>query len=246
MLKFAKKNYESTITFSSAGIGASTDEFLNAISEFSDFGAVTEKYCVDGIRYFVNEFWTSGQRRAHAIHEVSYRACFKAQLPEFFIQRLTKPGDAVYDPFMGRGTTPVQAALMGRRVYGNDINPLSILLARPRLRPVSLPDVQAALRGIERDRGEIDREDLLAFYHPVTLRKLSALKQWLSKCAPLDSDDIDQVADWIRMVAINRLSGHSPGFFSGRSMPPNRIEIACPGWRAMKNIIRNSRFQTGL
>ena len=201
---------------------ASADEFLNAISEFSDFGTVTEKYCVDGIRYFVNEFWTSGQRRAHAIHEVSYRACFKAQLPEFFIQRLTKPGDAVYDPFMGRGTTPVQAALMGRRVYGNDINPLSILLARPRLRPVSLPDVQAALRGIEWDRGEIDREDLLAFYHPATLRKLSALKQWLSRCAPLDSDDIDPVADWIRMVAINRLSGHSPGFFSGRSMPPNQ------------------------
>ena len=34
--------------------------------------------------------------------------------------------------------------------------------------------------------------------------------------------DVDPVADWIRMVAINRLSGHSPGFFSGRSMPPNQ------------------------
>ncbi len=195
---------------------------MSAISEFSDFGTVTSINCVDGIRYFVNEFWTSKQRQAHAIHEVSYRACFKAQLPEFFILRLTKPGDTVFDPFMGRGTTPVQAALMGRKVYGNDINPLSILLARPRLRPVSLLDVQTALRGIAWDRGEIDREDLLAFYHPVTLRKLSALKRWLSERAPLDSDNIDPIADWIRMVAINRLSGHSPGFFSGRSMPPNQ------------------------
>ena len=57
------------------------------------------------IRYLINEFWTAGQRQAHSIHEVSYRACFKPQLPEFFIKRLTKPGDAVYDPFMGRGTT---------------------------------------------------------------------------------------------------------------------------------------------
>ena len=200
----------------------SADEFVSAISAFSDFGTETSIDHVDGIRYFVNEFWTSRQRQAHAIHEVSYRACFKAQLPEFFILRLTKPGDAVFDPFMGRGTTPVQAALMGRKVYGNDINPLSILLARPRLSPVSLLDIQKALRGIAWDRGETDREELLAFYHPTTLRRLSALKRWLSHRAPLGSDSIDPVADWIRMVAINRLSGHSPGFFSGRSMPPNQ------------------------
>src|SRR5262249_3893282 len=51
---------------------------------------------------FVNEFWTAKQRQAHSLHEVSYRACFKPQLPRFFIERLTKPGDVVYDPFMGR------------------------------------------------------------------------------------------------------------------------------------------------
>ena len=78
----------------------------------------------NGVPYFSNEFWTSGQRQASRLHEVSYRACFKPQLPAFFIERLTRPGDAVYDPFMGRGTTPLQAALMGRRPVGCDINPL--------------------------------------------------------------------------------------------------------------------------
>ena len=63
---------------------------------------------------FVNEFWTSRQRAAHSLHEVSYRACFKPQLPRFFIERLTRPGDVVYDPFMGRGTTVLEAALLGR------------------------------------------------------------------------------------------------------------------------------------
>ncbi len=71
-------------------------------------------------------------------------------------------------------------------------------------------------------RGEIEREDLLAFYHPATLKKLEALRLWLAEHAPLGSTEVDPVADWIRMVAINRLSGHSPGFFSGRSMPPNQ------------------------
>jgi len=57
-------------------------------------------------------------------------------VPAFFIARLTKPGEAVHDPFMGRGTTPLQAALMGRQPLGNDINPLSTLLVRPRLTPL--------------------------------------------------------------------------------------------------------------
>jgi hypothetical protein len=36
----------------------------------------------------------------------------------------------------------------------------------------------------------------------------------------------DPVDDWIRMVAINRLSGHSPGFFSVYTLPPNQAVSA--------------------
>jgi len=51
---------------------------------------------------FVNECWTSRQRQASSRHEVSYRACFKPQLPRFFIERLTQPGDVVYAPLVRR------------------------------------------------------------------------------------------------------------------------------------------------
>lgn len=199
-----------------------SEAFLSDIRAFCRFGEKTVVDTQDTIPYFVNAFWTAGQRQAHSIHEVSYRACFKAQLPEFFISRLTKPGDVVFDPFMGRGTTPVQAALMQRQAFGNDINPLSVILSRPRLRPITLQAVMSALQTVDWSQGKIGREDLLAFYHPKTLQKLEALRLWIADRAPLDTDDVDPVADWIRMVAINRLSGHSPGFFSGRSMPPNQ------------------------
>ena len=53
------------------------------------------------VESFTNEFWTSKQRAGHSLHEISYRACFKPQLVDFFVQRLTEPGDVVYDPFMG-------------------------------------------------------------------------------------------------------------------------------------------------
>lgn len=201
---------------------ATAETFIDDLLAFDEFGQHTVTENVEGIPYLINEFWTAGQRQAHSIHEVSYRACFKAQLPEFFINRLTKPGDVVFDPFMGRGTTPVQAALMGRQAFGNDINPLSVLLTRPRLRPITLQAVATALQTVDWSRGEIEREDLLAFYHPETLKKLEALRLWLAERAPLGGASVDPVADWIRMVAINRLSGHSPGFFSGRSMPPNQ------------------------
>src|SRR5262245_3133341 len=71
------------------------------------------------------EFWTSGQRQASSLQEISYRACFKPQLPRYFIKRFTAAGDTVYDPFSGRGTAVIEAGLMGRRAVANDVNPLS-------------------------------------------------------------------------------------------------------------------------
>lgn len=194
------------------------------IRDFCAFGANTRFEERDGLPYYINEFWTAGQRQAHSIHEVSYRACFKPQLPRFFIDRLSAPGEAVYDPFMGRGTTPIEAALAGRTPIGNDVNPLSPLLTRPRLDPPSLAAVAARLEEVPWGRGEIEREDLLVFYHPETLRHLCALRRFLLERAPLDGEP-DAPDDWIRMVALNRLTGHSPGFFSVYTLPLSLIHI---------------------
>ncbi len=199
-----------------------SQSFLRSVRRFAAFGTRTRTESVGGLPYLINEFWTAGQRLAHPIHEVSYRACFKPQLPEFFIRRLTARGDAVLDPFMGRGTTPVQAALMGRQPIGNDINPLSVLLTRPRLAPPPLRDIEAALATVPWDAPAEAPADLLAFYHPETLRHLAALRAWLLERAPLADPAPDPALDWIRMVALNRLTGHSPGFFSVYTLPPNQ------------------------
>jgi hypothetical protein len=209
---------------SPAAVGISPP-FRDLVQDFREFGRPSVQVSEGPVRYLINEFWTSGQRQAHSIHEISYRACFKPQLPEFFIKHLTKPGDAVYDPFMGRGTTPVQTALMGRQPIGNDINPLSVALSRPRLAPPALREVASRLDQIGWDEGEIDNPELLAFYSPRTLRHICALRGWLIEQAPLDRAP-DPACDWIRMVAINRLTGHSPGFFSVYTLPPNQAVSA--------------------
>ncbi|MFO1025054.1 MAG: site-specific DNA-methyltransferase [Acetobacteraceae bacterium] len=181
-------------------------------------GAPTLELEEAGLRYFVNEFWTSGQRQAHSLHEVSYRACFKPQLPAFLIERLTRPGERVYDPFSGRGTTPLQAALMGRAPAANDVNPLSAMLCGPRLDPPTLDAVRARLAALDLSVAPEEPlpNDLLVFYHSDTLRQIIALRSWLL------GRELDAVDAWIRMVALNRLTGHSPGFFSVYTLPPNQ------------------------
>jgi hypothetical protein len=169
------------------------------------------------------ECWTSRQRQASSLHEISYRACYKPQLPRHFIERLTRPGDRVYDPFSGRGTTALEAALLGRRVAANDVNPLARMLAEPRLTPPEPAEVAERLRAIPR-AGRPDDLDLSMFFHPDTEAEIRGLRDW---CLTREtSGAMDGVDAWIRMVATNRLTGHSPGFFSVYTLPPNQAVTA--------------------
>ncbi|MCC5839003.1 MAG: hypothetical protein JJT96_02680 [Opitutales bacterium] len=205
----------------------SSDSFRAFIKGFDRFGKESvETFTALGngerVPVYVNEYWTARQRQGHSLHEVSYRACFKPQLPRFFIELLTRPGDTVYDPFMGRGTTLLEAALCGRRPVGNDINPLAQRLLRPRLQPPLLEVVEERLRGIPWQCAEEEPldEDLLVFFHPETLRQILSLRRYLENQEEAGASDA--VDDWIRMVATNRLTGHSPGFFSVYTLPPNQ------------------------
>jgi SAM-dependent methyltransferase len=172
------------------------------------------------IPVFEQAFWTHRQRQASSIHEISYRACFKPQLPAYFIERLTREGDVVYDPFSGRGTTAVEAALHGRAVVANDVSPLSQILTRPRLELPSIADIDARLRSLRFTARPRTSLDLSMFFHPDTEHAILALREYLQRRRNAGAEDA--VDRWIRMVATNRLTGHSAGFFSVYTLPPNQ------------------------
>ncbi len=172
------------------------------------------------IKRYINEFWTSKQRQASSLHEISYRACFKPQLPRFFIKLLTKEKDWIYDPFSGRGTTVIEAGLLNRNAIANDVNPLSKILTKPRFFIPSLNEIKQRLSEIPFLEGSKAEMDLSMFYHPDTESEIVSIKNYLYKRAQQGQEDhIDQ---WIRMVATNRLTGHSKGFFSVYTLPPNQ------------------------
>ena len=202
----------------------SWSEFHAGLRDFDEFGTKTQceiwEYDGGKVPVYRNEFWTSKQRACHSLHEVSYRACFKPQVPRFFIERLTAPGDTVFDPFMGRGTTPIEAAILGRCALGSDLNPVARTLATPRVSPPNLAQIEERLREVELPIEALQNEELLVFFERQTLQELEAWRRYFAVRRVADA--FDGVDGWIEMVAANRLTGHSPGFFSVYTMPPNQ------------------------
>ena len=86
-----------------------------------------------------------GQDSGYASHSLhAFAAKFPPQLPRVFIRGLTKPGDLVFDPMMGSGTTIVEALLEGRRGLGLDIDPLALRLSRVKTTPLDTDDLRNA------------------------------------------------------------------------------------------------------
>lgn len=70
----------------------------------------------------------------HSIHP--YPAKFIPQIPHNLILALSQKGATVYDPFVGCGTTCVEANILGRNAIANDVNELSVLITKVKTSPI--------------------------------------------------------------------------------------------------------------
>ncbi len=87
------------------------------------------------------------KRWGHAWHSMcSYLAMFPPALPRYFIEQCSRPGEVVFDPFAGRGTTPLEACLAGRVGIGSDANPLAALMTAAKVRPASVSELMDRVR----------------------------------------------------------------------------------------------------
>ncbi len=123
----------------------------------------------------------------HPFHPMcSYMAMFPPRIPHYFIQRFTRKGDRVLDPFSGRGTTPTQACVEGRVGIANDPNPLAYILSRAKVDPPEKQAVLARLGELEQEYrpASVDLPDgdhpIRVVFHPHTLEQLAHLKSVLT------------------------------------------------------------------
>ena len=82
-----------------------------------------------------------------------YPATFPAPIPKYLIGLLSEPGDIVFDPFGGKGTTAVEALKQRRKFIYNDLNPHAISIMRCLLNAMSQDnDEDKILRIVETDK----------------------------------------------------------------------------------------------
>jgi len=120
----------------------------------------------------------------HGIHR--FPAKFIPQVPRFCIEHFSKQGDLVLDPFMGSGTTLLEAMLLGRDAYGIDIHPLARLIAKTKITPLPIDELQrtadSILRNIRRDDGDNsefipDMQNFDHWFKPEVARDLATIKK---------------------------------------------------------------------
>lgn len=78
-----------------------------------------------------------------------YPASFHPGFSRAMIRMLSRPGDTVLDPFMGGGTTIVEALSLGRKAIGVDINPLAVFISRVKSTPLSPLQIAATRETID-------------------------------------------------------------------------------------------------
>lgn len=164
----------------------------------------------------VEDLWSGADRPLHSLHgSVPYLASFKPELPDYFIRRLSTKGEVVLDPFCGRGTTALQANLLGRIAFASDLNPLAVLITKAKTQPVGLDEVLLRLNEVQLSRPAslaAYQQSFSPFYHAETYREIANIRSFVQRKR-------DRVNAFLELLTIARLHGHTQAYLSGYSFP---------------------------
>jgi hypothetical protein len=210
---------------------------------------------LDAPRLAIEPEWKAQPRLwGHSLHPMcSYLASFPAALAHAFVERYSRPGDVVLDPFSGRGTAPLEAVIEGRIGVGNDLNPFAHLLTAAKLEPPTEAEARTRATALRlafaggasgwTDRARaiqenpatggplpIPSEVALAF-HERTFAQLLFLQEALDLALPVDR--------FIAASIAGILHGKTPSYLS--TLMPNTFSMAP---RYVRDFAARTAFQS--
>lgn len=158
------------------------------------------------------------RHRFHAL--CPYFAMFPETFAEKWINRLTRRGDTVLDPFCGRGTLPFQALLMGRNAIGCDISEVAYCVSRAKTNAPAFTTVRRRITELEEgfrpERYEARRRALAPFfraaYSSSTLRQILFLRESLR----WRESNVDCMVAALVLGSLHGESARSPSFLSNQ------------------------------
>ncbi len=105
----------------------------------------------DDINWELSFDWVPERERTKHVHRLHpYKGKFIPQLVEYFLDRYFKEGDIVLDPFVGSGTTLIQANEMGIHSIGIDISEFNTIITEVKFANVDLIELQRTINKILR------------------------------------------------------------------------------------------------
>ena len=80
-----------------------------------------------------DSLWILDSRDSSGAHQADYHGNFVPQIPNQLLRRFTKPAEVVLDPFIGSGTTAIEANRLGRQYIGVELSASVANQARQRI-----------------------------------------------------------------------------------------------------------------
>ncbi len=136
------------------------------------------------------------ERRAPSMHRLfRYPAKFHPPVVDALIEAFTKPGQVIFDPFCGSGTTLLESSIAGRRSSGSDIDPLAVAIATAKTRRYELEEVRETLGQINAAASDFERAE--ADYRQLQWEDLTE-SQMESELGDLQLPAIPNFKHWFR------------------------------------------------
>lgn len=142
--------------------------------------------------------YTSGSTH----HFYHYPARFHPEIAREVISSFSRKGDLVLDPFMGGGTSVVEALSLGRRVLGCDVNALARFVAEVRTRPLSGADRDAILHWADRVARRLAMSDLSWVPRPGVRNLPRATETFISGALELSEGMFPRRRDFARAALL--------------------------------------------
>lgn len=199
---------------------------------------------------------------SHDIHP--YPAKFIPQIPRNLIAQLSVPGEVVWDPFGGSGTTALESLLLNRQAISSDVNPIAQIIGHGKLLTLrkedddflvalieelsiltaaepSVADALAKFAPLERLAPDIPNRE--KWFHPQAVAELCYLKARINEFASEACRRLGKTC--LSKIILRSSFQHSETRYTccERDFPPGRVVRLFAG--ALESSLKKVRYLGG-